>query len=257
MKRIVLTGTVVCLCISLGAGSALAQEDSTNFIFAEYYVCDPSREGFADLLMEHVFGPVYDKYVEAGDLNNWGWATHNAGGRWRRLGFYTADSLETLLETRAEMIQEFEALEDQGREFDTICPEHDDLIWSSVAGPPPSAGPPAGPGPSYSTYYICDVTRQERADEIVRELLAPEINKLVESGELTGWGWSAHVIGGRFRRLMRHSGASHAGLIAAVNKYNQAASEKNEAMADEFSEICNSHVDYLWDGLLPKADDNN
>ena len=32
--------------------------------------------------------------------------------------------------------------------------------------------------------------------------------------------------------------------------------EGNEAMANEFSEICNGHVDYLWNRLLPKAEDD-
>ena len=50
---------------------------------------------------------------------------------------------------------------------------------------------------SYSTYYVCDVTRQERADEIVQQLFTPHITKLMESGQPSGWGWYAHVIGGQ------------------------------------------------------------
>ncbi len=49
---------------------------------------------------------------------------------------------------------------------------------------------------------------------------------------------------------MTRGGATHAGLTAAVNSYNQAAATTNEAMANEFSEICNGHVDYLWNRLL-------
>ncbi len=110
---------------------------------------------------------------------------------------------------------------------------------------------------SDSTYYVCDSSRQDRADEIIQQLYAPIINKMVEAGELNSWGWNSHVIAGRFPRLMTHSGTSHADLIAAVNKYNEAAAEANAAMANEFSQICNSHVDYLWNRILPKPAEGN
>ena len=252
MKWIVAAASL-SLCITLSADSALAQDEPTSFLFGEYYGCDQNRETFSDLLVEHSFGPIYDKYVESGDLTNWGWMSHGAGGSWRRLQFYSSDSLDKLLETRQKMIADFQANADQNREFISICPDHDDLIWAQEAGSPPGGG--QGPAQvTYSTYYICDVSKQERADEIVRELFAPAINKLVESGDIAGWTWYSHVIGGRYRRLMTHSGASHAGLIAAVNNYNQAAAAANEGMANEFSEICNGHVDYLWNRVLPKPE---
>lgn len=53
-------------CVLSGATGLLAQDDSTRYLFAEYYVCDQNREGFSDLLTEHVFGPIYDRHVEAG-----------------------------------------------------------------------------------------------------------------------------------------------------------------------------------------------
>jgi len=247
------TATIVSLCIGLCVTPSLAQDDSTTYIFSEYYICDQNREAFADSITEHALGPIYDKYVAAGDLTGWSLLSHNAGGHWRRLLYYSSTSIDKLLETRAKMIEEFEAMGDETREFTSICPEHDDLVWSSVASSPAAASPPeTPPRAAYSTYYICDVTRQERADEIVQQLIGPAADKLVASGELAGWSWNAHVIGGRYRRLMAHRGTSHAGLIAAVTKYNEAASATNEALANEFSEICNSHVDYLWDVVLPK-----
>lgn len=248
---------VMALCSALLlAGAAVAQDEPTSYSFAEYYECDQNREGFADLLIEHVFGPVYDEYLEAGDLTRWTWLAHGAGGHWRRLLVYTANDLDTLLETRDKMIEEFEAMGDEGREFTSICPRHDDLIWTRVTGSPAPTSTQSPSPKSYSTYYVCDASRQERADEIVEQLIKPAADALVASGKLDGWFWSAHVIGGPFRRLMGHGGQTHAELIAAVNEYNAAAGQANEALANEFSEICNSHVDYLWNVVLPKPDGN-
>ena len=249
---------ILVVSATLCLGSASAQDDPTTYIFGEYYSCDQNRELFADILAERVFGPVYQKHVEAGHLTGWGWLGHRVGSKWRRLLFYTANDLKTLLETRDKIIEEFQGkLAEENREFTSICSDHDDLIWASVAEGPTADQLQNLGTMTYSTYYVCDQTRQERADEIVKELLTPAINKLVEAGEIKSWGWYSHVIGGRFRRLMTHSGMSHAALIDAVTKYNQAAAEENEAMADEFTQICNSHVDYLWARLLPKPAEGN
>jgi hypothetical protein len=246
----------VSACVLLTAGAATAQDDSATFIFGEYYGCDQNREGFSDYLTEQVFGPMYDKRVKAGDLTGWGWLSHNAGGSWRRVMFYAANDLNKLLETRDSMIEEMQTPEiaDANREFTSICPDHDDLIWRSVVGSSVEQTLGTRSAASYSTYYVCDVTKQERADEIVKELYAPELDALVKAGELDSWGWYAHVIGNQYRRMWTHRAKSHGALVEAVQKYNDAAEEKNEAMADELGQICNSHVDYLWDVKLPKPD---
>jgi len=251
MNRFLCMGVSVCALLT--ASAATAQDDSTTFVFGEYYGCDQNREGFSDYLTENVFGPMYDKRVESGDLSGWGWLSHNAGGSWRRVMFYAANDLNKLLETREGLIEEYQAEHAEAtREFTSICPDHDDLIWQSLAGSSVEQTVGTRSAASYSSYYVCDVSKQERADEIVKELYAPEIDALVESGELDSWGWYAHVIGNQYRRMWTHRAKSHAALLDAVRKYNEAASEKNEALANELNEICNSHVDYLWDVKLPK-----
>ncbi len=246
------------VCLLLGAGLAWGQDDTTTYIFGEYYRCDQNREAFADVLVERILAPVYQKHVEEGRLSGWGWLGHHAGSSWRRLLFYTATDLDTLLATRDQIIDQLQGeMAAESQELISICPDHDDLIWGSVAGPPP-AEMLQNLGPvSYSTYYVCDHSRQERADEIVKTLLAPAIQKQVEAGRISSWGWYAHVIGGQYRRLMTHSGASHAALLDAVTAYNDAAGEVDEAMANEFTQICSSHVDYLWNRVLPKPADGN
>ncbi len=39
-------------CVLSGATGVLAQDDSTTYLFAEYYVCDQNRESFSDILTE-------------------------------------------------------------------------------------------------------------------------------------------------------------------------------------------------------------
>ena len=250
---------MLATCITLGVGSLFASEkeaiqEEQSFIIGEYFVCDVTRETFADVLVEKALGPIYQRHVDSGELNGWGWLRHNYGGRWRRLLFATGNDLDTMMAARTAILEEqqTENLEDF-REFNSICGSHDDLIWVQAAGL--EATTPDNLGPvSYSTYYACSQAGQERADEIVQQLFAPHINELVESGQITTWGWHSHVIGGRFRRLMTYSGMSHPELIDAVNTYSAAASAENQAMANEFDQICSSHQDYLWERVLPNPD---
>ena len=253
LVNIGVSAVVLAVCITLGVGSVLAAEEEVvqeeqDLIIGEYYVCDMNRELFADVLVEEAIGPIYQRHVDSGEFTGWGWLAHNYGGRWRRLLFSTGNDLGTMLAARSKILEELQAeIADEEREFLSICGSHDDLFWSLVAGPNTGEVIAGGLGPvTYSIYYACDQARQERADEIVQQLFTPHINELVESGQLTSWGWYAHVIGGRFRRMMTHSGMSHAALIDAVNSYNEAASAENQAMANEFSQICGSHQDYLW-----------
>lgn len=240
-------------CLMLSVGSAAAQEQI--FIFAEYYVCDQTREEMADVLVEKFYGPIYQKRVDSGHLTGWGWLAHRIGGEWRRILVSTGTDLPKMLEARESIIAELgETAANENRMFIEICGDHDDVIWRRVAGPISEV---ANLGDySYSTYYFCNQAKQERADEIVKELIEPAINKLVESGELKSWGWYAHAFGGIHRRLMTHGGMDQAALIAAVVKYNNAAGETNEALAQEFTEICGTHVDYMWRRMLPKGEGN-
>jgi hypothetical protein len=245
---------ILAACVVFGVGSAAAQDAPQTYIFGEYYGCDQNREAFADSIVARDLGPVYQKHVDAGHLQGWGWMSHIAGGHWRRALYYAASDLSTLLDTRNQIIEETQAgLAEASREFTSICSEHDDLLWSSVAGSTMGQQIATRSGAVYSTYMLCDISRQDRADEIMKQLIAPEIEKLVAAGEIASWSWNAHVIGGEFRRLLTHAGKDHQTLIAAVNKYNEAAGEVDEARAREFSEICRSHVDYLWNMELPRA----
>ena len=74
-------------------------------------------------------------------------------------------------------------------------------------------------GPSrytYATYFYCDVTGQERADEIVKSSQAPVYDKLVAEGKMSSWGWLAHHTGGKWRRLQYHQAPSIEALLLGL-----------------------------------------
>lgn len=252
MKRGSCAALAILFVLCVG-NVALAQDDST-YIFGAYYVCDQNREGWSDIVTEQFIGPIYDRHVKEGHLVGWGRMAHNAGGEWRRLEYMVSNDLNTLLDTRDAIIEELlsDATE-ASQELTSMCPDHDDYIWQSVVGSQPlSAQLPERPAATYSTYFVCDVAKQERVDEIVEQAYAPVLNRLVQQGKLKAWSWFAHVLGGKYRRLLTYSADDHKTLIAAVDEYSQQVQNDNPSMSDEFSVICHSHTDYLWDNEISR-----
>jgi len=50
---------------------------------------------------------------------------------------------------------------------------------------------------AYATYHVCDVSKQDRADEIYAELMKPIREAAVADGSITLYGYNAHHTGGR------------------------------------------------------------
>ena len=239
----------------LAASTVQAQEDATAFIFGEYYVCDQNREAFSDQLSEYAFGPVLDRHLEAEHLIAWGVLSHRVGGEWRRAVYYASTDLNVLLDTRNAMIEEEQSdaeLSEARRVWTDICPDHDDYIWSSVATSAPVTQVVDRPSSSHSVYFVCDVAREGRADEIFQEIFAPIYDRQVAAGKMNSWGWYSHVVGGKFRRLLVFEGQDHKtileGLLGAITDIGNEAADAGT----EFSSICNSHDDYLWAITLAK-----
>ena len=247
----ILATTVVLTAMSF---SSIAQEDedaAEMFTYATYFECGGGPLTAPDEVMaddaERMNG-----LVEDGTIAHWGWLAHHTGGNWQRVAYYQADSLDALLDAGAaiagdddddDAADDADDADDDAPTFGSVCNQHDDYIWQVENGNGGDARGSAG----FSVYLLCDSNREERADEIVDEHVAPILNGLVEDGSLTSWGWSSHVVGGRFRRLQTMTGADHKSLLAARGQAIDAIYADDNEMGAELNDICGNHVDYMWD----------
>ena len=244
---------VAFMSIALVSVAQEEEEESEMYTYASYYNCGGGPLSVAD---DAVAAGVEDMnaLVDDGTIAHWGWLAHHTGGQWQRIFYHQAESLEALLDGSdaiagggddEEDADADDAADDadDGPTFGSVCNRHDDYIWQVENG---NGGDMRGAA-GFSVYHVCDISREERADEIVDEHVAPILNGMVEDGSLTSWGWSSHVVGGKYRRLQTMTAVDHKSLLAARGAAIEAMyADDNEAGA-EFSEICGPHVDYMWD----------
>ncbi len=102
-----------------------------------------------------------------------------------------------------------------------------------------------------ATYYECDYGLEGTAD-IMLARLAPVYQKHVDAGEITGFGMSAHVMGGRWRRIVSMSGERDAVLGVWSSLDGEMAAADPAAYA-EFNSTCGRHDDYLWANVAGSA----
>ena len=232
---------------------AASAQDENPVIFGTYFYCDQSRESTADVLVENVLGAIFDRHVEAGNLTAWGWLGHHSGGKWRRVHYMVAASQDGLLDTRDQVIEEFGEYSSASQELNAICPSHDDYIWTFEAGSEPGDElAQERPAAGYSTYFTCDISREARADTLIMEAIGPILDRHVGEGELNSWGWFSHTSGGKWRRLVVYDGADHKSVLNAVQAAITDVGAEQQAAGTEFSEICNSHTDYMWNILVAR-----
>jgi len=132
------------------------------------------------------------------------------------------------------------------KEFSAICRSHQDYIWERLSG---SSGDTRGTA-LFSVYYVCDETREKRADEIFEKDFAPIFDKFVADGKITNLGWNSHWVGGKYRRLQTVSGMDHKSLLAARGELITAMYGDDNEAGKEFTSICGSHKDCMWDMQL-------
>ncbi len=231
--------------------SCVAQEEDAApfYIYATYFYCGGGPLSRVDEITAET-APIMDGLVEDGTINGWGWYGHHTGGGWQRLNYHTASTMDELLdgsdaiqEALAAAAEDDEADDDQ-MSFGQICYRHDDYIWEGVTG---SGGGGGDAKAGFSTYHVCNLAGEQRADEIIKEYAAPVLNRLVEEGKLTSWGWSTHAVGGRFRKLQTMTASDHKTLLAAREEAIEAIYAEGSAAGEELASICGSHVDYMWD----------
>jgi hypothetical protein len=223
---------------------AQAQDDAAPVVFGIYYRCSQGQEARTDEIFAASVAPVAQKYIDSGDITGALWLTHVQGGAWRRLWAVVGTDIPTMMDVRAAITDEIDA--DAAAELTSICPSHDDYIWTGVANAPIDPDRISGPA-TLSAYRTCNVSREARADEIFTSLLAPLYQKHTDMGHLDGWAFYAHRMGGSFRRLETMSGADHKTLLAMQEAIYTEANETDAAAMQEFNEICGSHSDYMWE----------
>ena len=105
----------------------------------------------------------------------------------------------------------------------------------------------------YGTYAVCDLTGQERADEIFMQLDKPIYDAAVADGTLSSYSYYAHHTGGKWRRGTFLVAPSIAALLDAQAKVSEQIDAKNADLNAEASMICNAHEDYIWRSVAGNA----
>lgn len=245
------------MAVSISSMCLAQEEDAPEmYTYASYFECGGGPLSVADDAIAEDADRL-DGLVEDGTIARWGWLAHHTGGKWSRIMYHQADSLDALLDGSdaigganddatdtddAADAAADAAADDAGPTFGSVCTRHDDYIWQVEAGNSGDARGEAG----FSVYHLCDSSREERADEIVAEHVAPILDGLVEDGSLASWGWSSHVVGGKFRRLQTMTASDHKTLLAARSKAIEGIYADDNELGAELNDICNSHVDYMW-----------
>jgi len=231
------------LCLSF-AGAASAQDKPADvFIYTTYHSCDFSKQDRADELFAQGQKPSYEAAIKDGSISTYGWLKHQTGGKWRRADYFSAGSVQGLLDAQKKMgDQEDAKAKKLFAEFGSICSSHDDYIWRRVAG---NIGTVNRGGAAFSTYYVCDQGREDQADDLVKNTLAPMFDKMVADGKLKTWGWNEHIVGGEYRRMATMSATDVKSLMAARGELVE--SMQNSAAGALLNDICPSHSDYIWE----------
>jgi hypothetical protein len=258
MKIIKIIAVTMGLTVLSLAGVAQEEDEApTTYTYASYFYCGGGPIAAADKVIaddaERMNG-----FIEDGTISAWGWLAHHTGGQWNRLFYFQAATMDALLDASDAMQNDDDDdsdegddadAEDDGDAFGTACPRHDDYIWQLENGSQSEKRGAVG----FSVYHVCDVAREERADEIVDEHVAPILNQYVEEGKLTSWGWQSHVVGGKYRKLQTMTAPDVKSLMKARGDAIEAMyGEDNEAGA-EFTEICGPHADYIWNIQLENS----
>jgi hypothetical protein len=250
MRRSSLSFMVFAAVVFVASAVADAQEEAQpTFVYATYFECDVSRQDRVDDIVNTAYAPAYDAAVKAGTISSWGWMAHQTGGTWRRVLYYSAAGLDALVDAPESINPKIAEINPSAHLFfGEICNSHDDYIWQVGSGSKGEGVIATDRGKvGMSVYFDCDMSREERADEIVEKTLGPIYNKHVSAGGITSWGWLKHYVGGKWRRVATTTATDVKTLLAARNAIFAEVNEKAKTASDEFNSICGSHQDYIWD----------
>jgi hypothetical protein len=235
----------VCLCLLFSVTAGAEDKPAESYIYATYHYCDFSQQDRADEIFDQTDKVDYDAAMKDGTISTYGWLAHQTGGMWRRASYFGAGSMQALLDAEQKMIAHSDGATDKvkklNKEFGGICKQHDDYIWHTIAG---NIGAVGRGNAAFSTYYVCDQTRETQADAVVKSMLAPVYDKMVAEGKLKSWGWAEHIVGGKYRRLETMSASDMKSLMEARGALVEAL--QDDPAGDILTDICGEHTDYMW-----------
>jgi hypothetical protein len=243
MKRIGAALLPACACLLPGIPASAQDKPADVYVYSTYHYCDFAKQDRADEIHAQLQQPAAEAAVKDGSITGHGWMAHQTGGKWRRVDYFTAGSVQALLDAQEKMSASEDAKAQKlNAEFGGICSSHEDYIWRRVAG---NIGTVGRGNASFSTYFVCDQGREPRVDALIQSSIAPILDKMVADGKLKTWGWNEHIVGGEYRRLATISAADVKTLMEARAEFVQALD--GNVAGDMLTDICPSHADYIWE----------
>ena len=233
--------TLTCLAASPPAGQP---EASQVFIVATYFHCNAATVHRADEAVDKEYKKILDGLVAKGTVSSYGFLSKILGGEWLRAGYFTGSSLEGVLavaDTVPHVISDNHPKMER-KVLDEACSSGEDYVWHVLAGSDPRA---VRGKVTFSTYFVCDQTRETQADALVKSILGPRYDKLVAEKRLSTWAWAEHIIGGKYRRLWTISAENLDKLIDAREALVKG--EEHDPVDQAMMSICGSHQDVIWE----------
>ena len=130
------------------------------------------------------------------------------------------------------------------------------ICWLIIALLPALAmtqEPEEAPVYAYVTYFVCDPSTESRADEIIKRNYAPHYDAAVESGDISQWSWLVHYMGGEWRRALVLTTSNLDDLLDSAGALGEIIEETTPEAGRVFTEVCDEHVDYIWEAT-PSTD---
>lgn len=242
---------VCALALLLPAAATAEQHEETAsppYAYGTYYECDSNREWLADDMVERYYKPIYDAAVDDGTITGWGYLAHHTGGKWRRVVYHVAPTIDQALAALSALGDKMQSTSaSAAAEFGSVCSRHDDYLWRSIVGSAGTDNIALERGAfGFSTYLHCNEATESKADEIVKTVFAPIFDAEVASGSLVSWGYMEHWVGGEYRRLLTMTAKDLATLMKGRDRSVNALLAKTQEAAAFFAS-CTSHSDYIWE----------
>ena len=232
--------------VALLSSSVMAADPPPNegarYIHTTYFRCTSKIEA-ADKAFDALIRLEIERLVQTGKLSTALYLSRDTGGPWVRAVSLSGPTVNGVLAAAA-TVTSFSDSKPPKLLYDEACGFGEDYVWRVLLE---SAQPTLG-AVAFSTYYVCEQTREPEADAIMKRVIAPTLDKLVKDGKLKSWFWAEHIIGGKFQRLASMSASDRDTLLAARGELVEAI--EHDPLANDLRAICGSHDDYIWDVKL-------